>query len=289
MQEFIEKLFNIGHDASATIIITILVFVLGYIITGIGRIISNFIRRAAVRKLFLENIKSLNVSIREQERIYKVMADAFYIHKDPSWDTFKVELFQIAVFKEISYKETFQAFFTGIENVFSCKKKIKRKAFNKLWENVASAELWTNKAFNDFTPTLEKYNSYDTARAEAITTMRKAWEKAFSAGAKGQLPPNELEYYTKMGEITLDYKIIPTQERTKPFVTHRKLVLRMRILSKKYAPISNRDLNDAAMEASYQYANMRNILNVVREQYLIYKHLLRSVHKTNDTIISILG
>lgn len=36
MQKFIEKYFNIGHDASASIMVTLIVFILGYLFTLIA-------------------------------------------------------------------------------------------------------------------------------------------------------------------------------------------------------------------------------------------------------------
>jgi hypothetical protein len=291
MQKFIERFFDISHDASASLIITLSTFVLGYIITGLVFLISKYIQRRSNRKIFIENLYSLNKSLKKQESQIIHTLNSFDIVKNTIWQYAKVEFFQIPVFKEMSYKDTFSSFFFGIENQISlCKsKKIRRRAFNKTWENLNYIQFWGEKAFNDFTSILEKYNNFGVQRNKALNELRMMWEQLFQ-NVPANINPEEREYLDRLDTLIASFQKINTNERVKPYTTHRLLVLQIRLLNRKYQQIPFvRQFNDKAMEVSHHYLNMELLLRNTKYQYKEYYYVFRRTQKINKKIIEILN
>jgi hypothetical protein len=291
MQKFIEKYFDISHDAAASLLITLSTFLLGYIITGLVYIISKYFQRKSNRKIFIENLTSLNKSLKRQEKEIGYTLKTFDIVKNAIWSYAKVEFFQIPVFREMSYKDTFNSFFLGIENQLSIciSKKLKRRAFNKTWENLNNIQIWSEKAFNDFNPILEKYNQYGGQRNKALNELRIMWEQLFQ-NVPQNIRPEELEYLKQLDTLIATFQKIPSVERLKPYATHRSLILKIRILNRKYPSIPFvRLFNDKALEVSNHYHDMELLLRHTKYQYQEYYHVFRRTQKTNQKIIAILS
>jgi len=291
MQKFIERFFNISHDASASLIITLFTFILGYIITGLVFLISKYLERKSTRKIYIDNLISLNKSLARQVKQISYTLDSFNIVKNTLWVYSKADFFQIPVFREISYKDTFKSFFFGVENQIALctNKKLKRRAFNKTWENLNNIQFWSDKAFNDFNPILEKYNAYGEKRNTALNDLRKMWEQ-FLQNVPTNIHPEQLEYIKKLYLLIADFQKIHSDERVKPFVTHRKLILKIRILNRKNPNFEFvRVFNDKAMDVSTHYHDMELLLRHTKSQYLEYYHFFRGIQKVNQKIIKILS
>jgi hypothetical protein len=291
MQKFIERFFNISHDASASLIIALLTFILGYIITGFVFLISKYLERKSTSKIYIDNLISLDKSLARQVKQISYTLDSFNIVKNTLWVYAKVDFFQIPVFREISYKDSFKSFFLGIENQITLcvSKKLKRRAFNKTWENLNNIQFWSDKAFNDFNPILEKYNGYGEKRNMALNDLRRMWEQ-FLQNVPTNIHPEQLEYLKKLDLLIADFQKIHSNERKKPFVTHRKLILKIRILNRKYPNFEFvRVFNDKAMDVSTHYHDMELLLRHTKSQYLEYYHFFRGIKKVNQKIIIILS
>ena len=291
MQKLIERFFDISHDAAATLIITLITFFLGYIITGLVYIIGKYFQRKSTRKIYIDNLISLNKSVKRQERQISYTLKSFDIVKNAHWEYAKADFFQIPVFREITYKDSFRSFFLGIENQFSIcvNKKLKRRAFNKTWENLNNIQFWSDKAFNDFNPILEKYNQHGDYRNSAINDLRKMWEQLFQ-NVPQNIPLEQLDYIKKLDELIANFQKIPSDRRVTPFTTHRYLVLKIRILNRKYPNFSFvRLFNDKALEVSNHYHNMELLLRHTKSQYQEYYYLFRCIQKINEKIIKILS
>lgn len=294
MQKFIENLFNISHDASASLIVTLSTFILGYLITGFVVLITRYFVRRTNRKMFNENMQSLNKSIKRQLKAFKHTIATLDIMKSPPWIYTRADFFQVNVFKEMSYKENFKSFFLGLENQlpFCTNQKLKRKAYNKAWENLNNIQFWSDRGFDSFYPALDKFNQHGERRNEAMTRLRKMWEHIIHQAqiAPNSLTPIEFEYVKALDKIIGSAQKIPTNERVLPFRTHRSMILPIRILNRKFHTIGFvREINDTALEVSHHYLEMENLVRHTRIQYQDYAYSFRSILKTNEKIIRILN
>ena len=294
MQEFIEKLFNISHDASASLIITLSTFILGYLITAVVFVVTRYLERKSNRKIFLDNLKSLNKSSKRQQTAFLDTVKSLDIVTNLLWEYSKVEFFQIPVFREMSYKDSFKSFFFGFENqlTFWRNKKLKRRAYNKTWENLNNIQFWSDRALNEFYPALDKYNQHGERRNMALNQLRQMWEHLFliAKNEPQRFSQDEFKYLKQLDKIIATYQKVPTNHRVLPFTTQRKLILPIRILNKKYQTLPLvRELNDKAYEVSTYYNEMELLIRHTRIQYKEYYYAFRRIQKTNEIIVKILS
>ncbi|UAY52739.1 hypothetical protein [Ferruginibacter albus] len=286
IQTFIEKYFSVSHDISATLIVTLLTFALGFIITGIVSVISKYLTRRTVRKMFLNALISLNKTVKAQEQSLSNTIRAINFEENSQWLYQKADFYQLRAFKEIGYIQSFNSLFNGFENYLILrskqKKNLRRHAFNKMWSILNSIEFWSQTAFEDFYKFEERYNEFGDKRNSAIEELRKAWEQIFISATKAQLQqqlplhPAYENYLNQLNNIIVEYSKIPTIKRVGPYITNRKLILKIRILNKKAAragialPFLH-EFNDKCMVVSSHYIDMEYLARNVKIQYAEYK------------------
>ncbi|HPH30724.1 MAG TPA: hypothetical protein PLB49_02690 [Chitinophagaceae bacterium] len=289
MQHLIEHYFGISPDTSASLLITLFTFIIGYVITAIVFIVSRFNKRRSHRKIFIDNLQNLTKSVQKQEKAFLETIKSLDIIANSPWEYTKADFFQISVFREMSYQESFKSFFLGFENQLSfANKKLKRRAFNRVWENLSNINFWSDQAFNNFYPTLDKFNEHGLKRNYALTELRKMWEQLYSIN-RANLTTEHLSYIKELDLITSSFQKIPTQKRVNPFTVNRKLILPIKILNRKYIHIPGvMQFNDKASEVGTHYHEMEILLRHTRDQYKIFYYSFRNIAAVNRKIISIL-
>jgi len=294
MQEFFRKFFGIDAAPAATITITITIFITGFLLNGFLRLINQYSARSKNRRIFIGNLKSLNESLKKAEDAVKDTISSLDISKSDPWLIYRPEFYQLLIFREMGYKDIFQAYFTGFENFFTFlkskkSKRERRDSFNKIYANISHIELWASNTFLDFNKFLEKYNEFGDKRNDAINRLRLYWE-GLSTNNPADLRDFEIEYLNKLFRIIHNYRSIPTLKRVNPFNTQRNLVLPIRLLNKKSVPdMDMRAFNDIALEASNHYTNMELYLRVFKSQFNIYLESINKVYESNEKIIRVLN
>ena len=292
MQKVIEEFFRMdSHNDSATLMVTLCTFVTGYFLAALFFISSRYLSRKSHRKMFLYNLLSLYKSVEAQEKGFDSTKKALNFEKNTQWVYDKVDFFQIATFREMTYKESFNSFFNGFENQVTCriKKSAKRKAFIKVWSIISNVEFWSKKSLDDFTPFAEKYNRHSDDRNAAVQELRQIWERLFSQDPN-QLNSDEIEYLNGLHQIVMNYAQILTLTRRGPYITHRQLVLRMRFLNKHYSHIAMvREVSDQCMKASGIYIDMEHMMRVMKSQYQTFYLAAREFRRQTKIIIKILA
>jgi hypothetical protein len=182
LQHYLESSFNLEPGPAATIIISLFVFFIGFLIRGIINWLGRFKERRIVRRLFIDILKGLRDQIKKQRDGFKETSTSLDMKANTPWVINKATFFQIPVFKELKYSDTFKAFFLGLENsfVFLRGKSFilkKRQLFNKVWENNSNLDFWSEKIFTDFNKYLDKYNIYLDRWNNAVTELRLTWVK----------------------------------------------------------------------------------------------------------------
>ena len=291
MQEIIEKFFNIGHDASATVIITLLTFILGYFITGVVFVISKYFQRRANRKMFINNLLSLDRAIKSQEKVLNsLLKDIDFVeNKLGTYD--KVDYFQLMLFREMSYKDCFKSFFHGFENQVSVciKKPLKRKAFTKVWSILSNIEFWEKKMIDGYYEMFEKYNKFGTARNKALNELRQMWEHLLSVDPN-TISQEHRNYLNSLAAIVINFARAPTLKRVGPYFVQRNLVLKIRILNKKYLTLPfTKEFTDKCLEVSSEYIDMEMLVRNTKHQYQLYYYTFREFSRSTKKIIKILS
>ena len=118
------------------------------------------------------------------------------------------------------------------------------------------------------------------------------WELLFHVAKTDptKFTSEQFKYVKELDILIGFFQKIPTNQRVTPYITHRSLILPIRILNRKYKSLPFvRELNDRAMEVSTYYQEMELLLRHTRIQYQEYLHTVRTIQKTNEMVIKILG
>lgn len=265
---FLQDYFGVNQDTSATIITTLLVFIVGFILTVLSRAILAYLKRRSTRLLILNFITNYCDQIENQSKGFAKSSEQFRF-KDKSNYTMRIRAFTQL---DLGNSQVFEAFFTGIENIV-CKKEsrnLKRKAFNKIWEILSSVEFWSKRSIDDLKLFNERNDNHQDLRNAAIDQHRRLFERVMIETQNQTTNSKDFfEYLTLYDKVISDYQKLPNL--TFPKVAHENLVLPLRKLNSSYGKMGfliALDLNDPLMTASHQYDNLENLLNEFRKLFL---------------------
>lgn len=269
MQEYLIREFGIDENTSATIIITLVIATLGIAINLVFQFSSNLIKRWQRRRIFFIAIKRYSEQMLRQATGYSKTADKFKFENQERFGFFRIDLFPSQVLTDLGYKETYEACFSGVENVLRCKNKLRLKAFNKIWECIHSTDYLHNKSFEGMEKFIEQYNTINEVRNKALIAHQKYWEPIILA-ADGETVGRNIGTYLQ-GCDTIHVKWQNTEKKTRPDVIQRTLVLPLRIHNRKYKTQQiAQTMNYNLLTASAEYENQRMLLRGNKQQFTIY-------------------
>lgn len=272
IQDFLNHVLRIKSDVSAPIIISLLIFIVGFLINALVRNIITYNQRSTIRKMFILNLTAMIADLNKQCQNFDELVKQLIFKDSNNFILKDTHLFQIILLQEIGYKKSYKAFFTGFENViFKCFKKTKRiNAFLSIWESIEFVKKWQNKPQDDSKEFVKYYNANNQKRNKALSDYMQIMEP-FLLEAPHKIDLSDaLKYYaTEIDSIRLNWQKTPN--RINPFKVHRKLVLPVRILNRKLDDVqvvyrTTRPL----LEASQAYAEMAAALKVYREIFKDY-------------------
>jgi hypothetical protein len=274
IQDTINRLFHIQSQTSSTIIISLSIFILGFISTEFIKGLNRINKRRIIKKIFLQNLNALINQIARQGKSYARFSTAFKSKSAEEGGLYslqKIELYQIEVIKQIGYNNLFEAFFTGFKNIFLLgywnKKRI--KAFNKVWECIENAKAWQqiNDSQNELM--MEMVNKANSRREAALHEYFEfIAPKLFSAPRNEEIKNSILgDYLLKIFEVRHNWTKLANN--TNPTIIHENFVLPIMKLDNEYKLeltevfISSKHLQAAASG----YSEMQRIMQSCRIQY----------------------
>jgi hypothetical protein len=165
---------------------------------------------------------------------------------------------------------------------------LKKKAFQKFWETLGLLTYWQNKSITDFSNYLEQYKEYNEMRNKAVATYRDIISDMLLQFNGRHVERTLGEFLQALDAINVSWQNLP--QRTLPHIVQRKLILPIRVLSRKYKtlPIVN-NLTPHLLQASHQYQNMRNLKEANQMQFNYYKNMFNGRAKLLERIDEILN
>lgn len=290
IQKFIEQLFNIDSNTSATIIITIIVFALGYIFTSFGKMINKYYIRKANRKLFIKNLETLINSLKKRREVLQIQLGYLNVETFNVVPSSKIQFFQIAILNSMTYKETFECFFMGNENILCSSKtvKLRNKCFIKVWENMSNIEFWENNMYEQMKPAQEEINRMNEILAKPLTEMRILYNELLSNLDNPAIQLLEKEFLIEVKSIIdtwLIQKNIDHGHTVNEFLSKK-----FNSLPNKYEKIpSSRQLKEHSVLASYWYGNIVLINESIQKALKDYDASLRYFMRSTKVIIKVLN
>lgn len=115
--EFISKNFGIGKDETANILVTIFTFLAGILVSMLFNVIKEYYERRIHRKIIKLNLVSLMKEMFRQANGYQKLSEQLTIAYNGSFSFSQIWISTVEIFYSLSYKNCYNAYFTGLENL----------------------------------------------------------------------------------------------------------------------------------------------------------------------------
>lgn len=166
-----EQIFDIDSNTAATILITIIVFAIGQLCIGAGRLYRRERESRILRKVFIEATEDLCDSIKMESKHLKELSDGLSVssgvqikrHHYPS----------LRFFEELSHLEGTKIFLIRVFALIIGKRSVKRKALRKIWAIVETIRFIHSKHFETTSMFIEKKSRENASRNESMEVLRK--------------------------------------------------------------------------------------------------------------------
>lgn len=279
MQDFVNHFFEIDNNTSATIIITISVFLIGILINLFLSFIQKVIERKNIRRIFLMNVKALEKNVRDQSVEFKKFSDQFCFEYTENLNLKIINFPQVQIIKQIGYGLSYDAFFKGLENIFVSKSSF--ETFNEIWETVYFLESWKDHSniIKDFNAS---YKEYNFLRNKALAEFQKSVESDLTIGNINSKIPEISNYYTQANEILISFQKLNRRiDMVQNMLVQRFLELNRVSNHSKIPMIVHYNYN--LLEASLNFENLKNLIESYKSLYLkLTEALLKRSNKLND-------
>jgi hypothetical protein len=143
MIETINAFFNIKTAVSAPIVITLLVFITGWIFNLIININKKISTNRRARLTFKFLIKQTVKELKQKEKQTKTFYSTLNIYNSGNWGLVHKPLSYLDTFDKLNYMETYLA--SRKKCILSLSNKLKEKAFHKTWSIIKSLDFVENK------------------------------------------------------------------------------------------------------------------------------------------------
>lgn len=290
IQKFLELLFHTDNNTSATIIITITVFALGYFLTSLEKSLSRNSLRKANRKLFIKNLETLISSLKQRREVLKEQLKQLDINTFTVVPIGKIQFFQIAILNSMTHKGSFECFFDGLKNMFRSpkNKELRNKAFVKVWENMANIDFWENTTYEQMKPIQSEINRMNETMGKPLKEMRILYTELLTRLSDPLIQPIEKQFLIELQSIIDTWGNQKNREHA--HTVNEYLSKKIKILCSKYDLIpSARQLRNYSMDASYWYGNIEIINQSLQKTLKDYDHSLKYFMRSTKVIIRILN
>ena len=286
--KYLECNWGIQADTTATILLTVSIFLLGLLATEIIKFVSRLQNRITTRQVFSAFINGVVKQIAIQKKAYYKTSLQFTFESERDFVVSRATIAQIDN-RGLDYASIYSAYFKGLENLTIIKKKklLKVKAFNKLWESLDTIAYWHKRSFDDMDFFRSKYESYNDSRNESLDEHRRLIEKVATTFDGKQVDRPFGEYIQSIDKITVSWQAEP--DRTRPDKVQRKLVVPIRILNRRNGKIAlARHSSDILLLTSMHYENMYNLLKLYKFQYFDYGRIFKNSQRLLNKCLKIL-
>lgn len=270
---FLNQTFGTGKDTTATILVTIFTFSTGILITIIFKAIEGYLDRRNHRKLLKLNTMLLMKEMFRQATSYKKFADGLKI--ETTTPLFKqISISAVFIFYQLGYKNLYNAFFSGIENVLRFRNRKKRRiAFQNVWSTVEFLTVFHHKSFTEVKEFINLEKAANSLRNQSIGEAYKIINTIRFTFHKEKLPKNLITYCNALEEILINH--LKQNDNTNAKVVNDFVILPILELNnkdidvfKEYMSVLNpASFNSHLSESSMLYQNQKNLIESNRKYF----------------------
>ena len=280
----LKTIFNIDNNTSATLIVALTVFILGFLFTGLSKSIVAYRYRRNYRKIFKEMINEIILCTKKQSNNLKNLVDTLSIENKDYFKLKKQNINLLNNFSQIPFDTFYSAYFKGFENL--CKRK-KLTAFNKTFGLTDSLLKNENQIINELNNCVNSFNKHADKWNDSSEKVRLNIENIRLALDGESVPRNIGDFFQAIDQTVYDWGKL--NNRSQYFIAYSQLIKPMLDL---YAKNENNDvvriskmLLDSLMDSEYHYLTMKRTLEFYRELFTKfeyqYKYTSRLLNKIN--------
>jgi hypothetical protein len=261
--EYIKTIFQIDNNTAATLVITLSVFILGYIISGLFKSFSSFNKRKNYRKIFKEMITEISNSTKEQSLNYfqfiKQLNPEY--EKDFQFKTKNIDF--LSNFNKIPFETFYNSYFQGFENICMHRK---LKYFNKTFGLIDSLNKQENNSLKLISELLSSYEKNKYKWDIAVEDVRLMFEEMLLSNKGNRYPTFYIEILEEID--TIIYKWQSLENRTHFNIAYIHLIKPLidcirkndeKDITKSYVPFLNK-----LVEAEYHYLGIKKTIEMYR-------------------------
>jgi hypothetical protein len=287
--QYINETFGIDNETSAPIIITLLTFLLSYILVGLGQSFKKYRDAKNISNVFEAAVIGLIQQMNNQSKNFTITSENLVFKNDLGFSFRRVQLFPINTFENIGYSKTVEIYILRkwFVNFFRKSKRTnKSKALNKLWEVLHSATYWHEKAVKDTSIFLESYNNFNDRRNDAVEEHNKFFLEMIDSVSQKQIPLELVDYIEKAVQIRQTW--VNQTKRTQPDILNDYLIQPLRALNRSVPnnPIANQ-MNFTLLRADHEFTNQKNVLIFYQKQYADYSTIFRNYSRIAERCLKI--
>lgn len=150
MHDFIEwlsKYLGIEKNPTATIIVSVSVFGLGILVNEALKEAGKYRERQALREIMRRNYLIFKHYLYEQASALKTFEQHISENSSPDFNLYFKSCSALDTYREISYGNSFEAFFVGLENIRLLNRIIRVQAFDNLYRSLSDIKSHQDKMF----------------------------------------------------------------------------------------------------------------------------------------------
>jgi hypothetical protein len=282
--DYIAQAFNIDSNTSATLVITLSIFILGYLLNWINNIIVGLRTRRNYRKLFQAITDSIIYSIDLQSKNFVKAAKTLNINHQNDYFLQTVTITHLDNVDRLDFKLVYDSYFLGLENLFSERK---LKAFNKSFGRLALIKNTEERIPQELSSFIQKFNEHENKWNEAAEQIRQFYDNLHRQVDGGTFPARVADYLTRMDRTIFRWQNL--DGRTEYSILHNELINPLLTLNREFQDIGlTLNFNSLLLNASHHFDNMEKTLNVYNEIFRNHSLTYRAANRILKKSISIL-
>lgn len=264
--DFIHANFGIGNDTTATILVTIITFVIGFIINELIAAIKKFYQRRNHKQLLKLNLKNLLKGIYKQAIEYEKISNQLTIEHNGSFHFQINSIAATKIFYYLGYRNLYEAIFSGLENIRFINKTHKRTAFNHIWETLEFLTLFHESSFNMNKEFFELNAHINEQRNQSLGNAMKIIEEFRLVLHGTPIPTNLGEYFVAIEDIILNLR--NQENHTNPKIIQESFVepvlqlnrTNVDLIKEYRAILKPVELNAELLESEIRFTNQKNLI-----------------------------
>lgn len=291
MFEWINDNFGIENEVSVPTLISIIVFVVGGLLSYIYNVIKNYSARKDTRTIFRLILKEIITDLRIKEIQMKKFYPNVKIDYREAWILSFITVGYLDTMFELDYSSNFSAF----RNRWSCGKKLKYKAFHRIWAFLRDIKYLEDRLEKTTGELMDNYNTITNKNSDKVVEFSefcrlKLEDVDEQNNQKKEVDPDILEFSRELSDIFNKYSLTNQNEGTYMIRTFNHLVIPIIALTErnKHLKIAF-ECNMMLQKIEVDFKEMENFIKIYHRKFKNYHRTYRVSSRVLQVCLKILS